>query len=233
MIRIFLTVGVLGLLCSIAACKKDVLPQPKFPLAAAAITDTLEKAGLQGGISESETTSNDEGYTRYVVRSPTEAYSDRICLEEAQANPSSRVIIASASSAIIEGERTLFTTFDQIYISDQFAWEDWKQQIVFATLLYGGFEDEEEVYRAFLGKALPEGENSADWDAQLPGGYCWMRYMPRKSKIFEGEYDIPTWRHSGTLFVKIYESKALFQKHQQDSIKRKEALESVSSAESN
>lgn len=229
LIRIFLTVGVLGLLCSIAACKKDVLPQPKFPLEAAAITATLEKAGLQGEISESETTFNDEGYTRYVVRSPTEAYSDRISLEEAQDNPSSRVIIAGASSAIIESERTLYTTFDQIDISDQFAWEDWKQQIVFATLLYGGFEDEEEVYRAFLGKALPEcedseGEISADWDAQLLGGYCWMRYMPRKSKTFEGEYDIPTWRHSGTLFVKIYESKTLFQKHQQEAIKRKEAL---------
>lgn len=217
----------LGLLCSIAACKKDVLPQPNFPLEEEAITAALEKTGLPGEISESETTSYAEGHSLYVVRSLTEAYSDEISPEEAQANPYSRVIIASASSAITEGERTLYTMFDQKDSSDQFAWEDWNKQIVFTTLLYGGFEDEEDVYRAFVGKALPKGENSEDevslvWDAQLPGGYCWVRYVSRKTKVFEGEYDVPTWRYTGTLFVKIYESQALFQKLEQEAMAAKE-----------
>ena len=93
----------------------------------------------------------------HIVRSPMITYSDTISIEEASVDPSTRLLIAGITSATIEGERVLITVFDQIDVADQMSWEDWKQQIVFATLLYGGFEDEEQVYQAFADKELPYG----------------------------------------------------------------------------
>lgn len=217
-------VVVLGLLCFTAACEKDVLPQPDFPLEEAVITSALKTAGLPGIISDSETESYAEGHIKYVVRSQTEAYSDKISPEEAQANPSSRVIIAGVDSSISEGERTLSIIFDQKDVPEQFAWEDWKKQIVFAALLYGGFEDEEDVYQAFAGKELPksgnlkelpENERPLEWDAQLPGGYCQVFYEPRIIQTIDGEYGIPMRRQSGTMIVKIFKSQTHFQKNQE------------------
>lgn len=212
---ILLAVGLLGVLCFITICKRDVLPQPVFPLEEEAVIAALEKTGLPGKISESETTSG-ERRIQYVVRSQTETYSDSICPEEAYANPYSRVLIASIFSGIIEDERMLSIMFDQKDIPEQFAWENWKQQIVLATLLYGGFKNEDEIYQTILEKAPPAGEDSFEWSAQLSGGYCWVHYNSRKSHTNYGEYEIRKLRHSGTMIVKIFESKALFQKYQEN-----------------
>ena len=104
LIYLFLAVCVLGiLLYSLADCKKDERFQTTFPLEKEVITATLEKAGLPGIISESETTSYTEGHILYVVRSPTETYDDT----------SNSVFLAGISSANYEGERMLSTTFDQ------------------------------------------------------------------------------------------------------------------------
>ena len=130
LIFVFLAVGVLGLLCFVFIFKKDVLPQPTFPLDEEVIIVALEKSGLPGILSESETTSLAEGRKMHIVRSP---------MIEASVDPSTRLLIAGITSVTIEGERVLITVFDQIDVSDQMSWEDWKQQIIFATLLYGGF----------------------------------------------------------------------------------------------
>ncbi len=207
LIFVFLAVGVL-MLCFVSIYKKDVLPQPTFPLDEEVIAVALEKSGLPGILSESETTSSVEGQRMHVVRSPTITYSDIISTEEAYANPSTRLLIAGISSATTEGERVLITVFDQIDVSEQMAWEDWKQQIVFATLLYGGFEDEEQIYQAFAGKELPYGENSFRWDAQLPGGYCTVTYRT------SNETSNPTQKQHALMGVNIYESQALYQRIQ-------------------
>lgn len=212
---ILFTVGVMGVLSALAGFKKDVLPEPPFPLEEETVADALEKSGLPGEISASETDSYGEGHIVYTVRSQTETYSEQTSPEEAEAEPGTRLLVATASSAVIEEGRQLQTIFDQRDISEQFAWEDWKQQIIFATLLYGGFEDEEAVYREFSSKAFPEeegsdGETKASWEASFPKGYCRITYSPRKTKT-EGEYGIPATVHSGTLFVTMYESEAHFQ----------------------
>lgn len=202
----FLTAGVLVMLCFVSGCKKDILSQPTFPLDDEAVSVALEKSGLPGELSKSETASLAEGQRTHAVRSPTITYSDTISLEEAAANPSTRLLLASVSSAAIDGKRALSTVFDQIDVPEQMAWEDWKRQIVFATLLYGGFEEEEQVYKAFAGKEIPNGESFLQWDAQLSGGYCIVTY-----KFFE-EINAPKTKQHAAMCVNIYESKALYQK---------------------
>ncbi|MDE6994215.1 MAG: hypothetical protein K2P41_07285 [Lachnospiraceae bacterium] len=169
LVSIFLAMGAL---CLMSACNKNVLPQADFPLDETAITAALETAGLTGEISESETTSAAEDHVLYVVRSTTETYAETISRKDAQDHPSSRVLVASAAPAIIDGKRTLYTVFEQKDVSNQFAWEDWKEQILFATLLYGGFQTEEEVYQTLCSQAIPEAETPSVWDARLSGGYC-------------------------------------------------------------
>lgn len=221
LIYLFFTAGIFCMLCLITACKKDVLPQPAFPLKEEVITAAIEKTGLPGKISESETTSYGEGHILHVVRSLADTYSDTVSPEEAQANPGSRVLIAGIDSVITEGERQLSIIFDQKEVSEAFAWEDWKQQIVFTALLYGGFENEEDIYQAFYGKEFPEGEDSYQWDAQLPDAYCRVRYDSRKIHTVFDEYGIPGKRQSGTMRVKIYESQELWQKEQDAYIKER------------
>lgn len=207
LIYVFLAAGVLGMLCFVSFYKKDALPQPAFPLDEEVISAALEKSGLPGILSESETTSLAEGRRMHVVRSPIITYSDTISTEEAYANPSTRLLIAGISSGTIEGERVLIIVFDQIDVPDQMSWEDWKQQIVFAALLYGGFEDEEQVYRAFAGKELPYGENAFQrWDAQLPGGYCTVTYRT------SNESSNPKQKRHASMGVNIYGSQALYQR---------------------
>lgn len=198
-----------GMTCSAVVGETDTLPQPAFPLKEEAIILALEKARLPGKISESETVSLVEGQIEYVVRHPTETYSDEISLEEARAKPESRVIVATVSSAMLDGERVIFTSFIPKGAPEQFAWEDWKQQIVFTTLLYGSFEDEEDVYRTFSDKVFPKGEVSFEWDAQLPGGYCVTRYQ---SHMYYDEYGVEKHSNLAILSVSIYESQALYQK---------------------
>ena len=52
---VFLLVCVLGMLCILTGCQKGERFQTAFPLEEKVVTDTLEKVGLPGVISESET----------------------------------------------------------------------------------------------------------------------------------------------------------------------------------
>lgn len=198
-----------SLLCALAGCQRNALPQPDFPLTENTITDALEKTGLPGVISESETYSSVEGHIAYTLRDPTETYEDT----------ENKVLIAGISSAITEGERFLgmiFLSAPDKPVSLPFAWEDWKQQIVFTTLLFGSFEDTEQVYRAFSNKRVPDDEEKFKWDVQLPGGYCTVSYSFNSNL-----------RSSYTVFINIYESKSLYEKQYEEMMKWKEELEQI------
>lgn len=214
LIYVFLAVCVLGVLFSLTGSKKDERFQTTFPLEEEVVTATLEKVGLPGIISESETESYRRGHIQYVVRSPTETYD----------GTNNRLFFAYISSANYEGERVLYTIFDESVDSEQIVWEDWKQQIVFATLLYGGFENEEEVYQAFLekevpkdffGKAveLPGGYSRVSYrgDVQLSEGYCRVSYTFSSHRTYD-EDGFPIKKQSASLRVDIYESYELYQK---------------------
>lgn len=91
-------------------------------------------------------------------------------------------------------------------------WEDWKTQIVFATLLYGSFEDEEEFYRAFSEQEIPEDEETFKWDAQLPSGYCSVGYRVLDSEFECGSRGKRILKQHYMMELSIYESESLYQR---------------------
>ncbi|MCE5235720.1 MAG: hypothetical protein LLF87_06665 [Eubacteriales bacterium] len=207
-----------GVICSLAGCQKSNLPQPDFPLEEDAILAALEQAGLPGVISESETRSSHEGHMAYTLRDPAKTYGDT----------GNKVVTAGISSAITEGERFLSMIF--LSAPDEpatlpFTWEDWRRQIIFTTLLFGGFEDEEAVYRAFSDKETPEDEESFGWEAQLPGGYCTVSYNLIASKATSSFPDPIVNRASYTVRVTVYESKSLYQRMYQEMMDVRKEME--------
>lgn len=200
-IPLFLTVCVLAAL--LAGCKKENQFQTTFPLDAETVTAAMEKTGLPGVISESETTSAAENHMHYVIRSETETF-------EGSDYP---LLVADISSASFDDGRMLATIFDQKVEANQMVWEDWKQQFLFAAALYGGFENEEALYQAFSGKELPKGETTFAWDAQLPEGYCRVSYSYRSNTTYD-EAGFAVKNQSAILQVKIYESQELYQQLQ-------------------
>lgn len=199
--KAILTIAVcaLAMVCLLAGCKKNEPLPSTFPLKEDAIISALEETGLSGKISESETESYSDRHIAYVVRSETETYGDS----------DNGVMVASVSSAATDDGRVLFTVFDRINV-EQFSWEDWKEQIRFATILFGGFGEENAVYQAFCEKELP-GNQPHEWDEQLPGGYCRMIFIPRSQKILD-EKGFEVWLQSAYLRVNIYETYELYQK---------------------
>lgn len=174
--------------------------QTDFPLTAETVTDALSRSGLAGEISETETDSWAEGHSLFVIR-------DRSKATEAVKNGR---FVASLSSVAYEDGRVLYATFDQEVASEQIDWEAWRQQLILAALLYGGSEDGDAIYRAFLENELPEGAAQAQWTAQLSGGYCAVAYMPRTNTTYD-ENNIPVKQYAAHLQVNLYESYELCQ----------------------
>lgn len=185
-------------LWNLSGCQQE---KDKFILTEEKITEALASSGLSGTISETETTSYAEGHIQYTIRD-----SAQTC----EISENSR-FIASAASANQHGGRILYTTFDQPVSQKQIVWEDWKPQILFAALLYGGFEDPEEVYQAFLGKTISEDAAAAQWSAPLFNGYCVISYSLRNNSTYDEE-GFQVVSQSACLRVNIYESQALYQK---------------------
>lgn len=213
LVSIFLVFSVVGLL---PACQKAEQPQPAFPLKEEVVTAALEQTGLPGKICKSETQSYRKGHVLYTVRNQPEP-----------------LPMVAVSSALTEGERYLSLIFISPPVSEQipFTWDDWKQQLLFTALLCGSFSDEEELYRAFSQQTAAEGEiPSADktqrleWFAQLPAGYCRVRYNLAESSIESSSLGTIVLAWSPRLYVTIYESKSLYDKME---LERKKALERV------
>jgi len=218
-----LSACVLGLLCSLTGCKDEKRFQTAFPLKEEALIEAMEKAGLEGVISESESepslqTKGRTQYVHYVVRRDAEQHYD----------PETGPWFTDVISADHKGKRMLYTTFAQRVPSAQLAWEEWKPQIVLAALLYGGFENGEELYQALLDKELPEAKISAapnalppggydtvyTLDAQLPGGYCTVScHILSRTVYDENHFEVKL--HTATLRVNIYESCELYQELKQ------------------
>lgn len=184
------------------------LPCPSFPLDEAAVRDALERSGLEGEISASETDSYGEGHVIYVIRSRAvtgsgEAFGPDTAPEEG-------LLVASSSSALRDGARVYQAWFNQRDVSETFRWEDWKPWLVFAALQYGGMTDEEEIFRAFRELEVPESRDTAVWMLPLSGGYCVISYGVR-------DYDQPrddapaVKAHSGTMCLYLYPNRESFE----------------------
>lgn len=174
--------------------------QTDFPLTAEVVTDALARSGLAGEISESESEPQAGYSSSFVIR-------DKAKATEAAKNGR---FVATITSAERESGRVLYIVFDQEIESEQIDWDAWKPQLIFAALLYGGFEDEEALYRALLGNELPEGQTQVSWSSSLPEGYCIAAYMPRTNTTYD-ENNIPVKRYAAHLQVNLYESHATYQ----------------------
>ena len=192
----------------LAYLRGEMLAQNVFPLSEEKVSDALGKSGLSGSISPSESTSYGQGHMVYVVRSEAETYSS---------DPGAgKVMVATVSSMIDDSGRRLQTMFERLNVSDPFVWEDWKKQLVFSALLYGGFGDEEEIYRALAAEEVPkstnfEGTIQAKWFLDLSGGYCRITYSTHRGATIYNEYGVPSRGYDGILGVHIYESKAAYE----------------------
>lgn len=205
--RLICTFTAFVVVCSLAGCQKSGLPQPDFPLTEDAILSAQSQTGLPGIISD--TFSSVEGHTAYTLYHPTKTYG----------RADSRVITAAISSALTDGGRFLSVELDSLTVTEkpEFKWEDWKQQFEFATLLYGGFADAEEVFRAFSAKDangakvrpkgnLSPGPETYKWAAQLPNAFCTVSYtLYNTSKLdYKSGAVVNSWRCR--LNISFYES---------------------------
>ena len=119
------------------------------------------------------------------------------------------MFVASVSSVQLTDGRLLYTTFVQHRDSDQFQWADWKQQIVSAAMLYGGFADEEAVYQALSEQGDPA-DGEYRWEAALPEGCCRVSYGAKDNKTYDADgFEVHT--YTATLRVDVFETRALYE----------------------
>ena len=189
----------LAIFCILTGCQKNREFQTVFPLDAATVNETLTKAGLPGSVREDETYSQQEGHVSYTIRRAPEHPDE----------PEDGVFVASVSSVQLTDGRLLYTTFVQHRDSDQFQWADWKQQIAFAAMLYGGFADEEAVYQALSEQGDPA-DGEYRWEAELPEGCCRVSYSAKDNKTYDEDgFEVHT--YTATLRVNIFETRALYE----------------------
>ena len=189
----------LAIFCILTGCQKSREFQTVFPLDAATVNETLTKAGLLGSVREDETYSQQEGHVSYTIRRAPEHPDE----------PEDGVFVASVSSVQLTDGRLLYTTFVQHRDSDQFQWADWKQQIVFAAMLYGCFADEEAVYQALSEQGDPA-DGEYRWEAELPEGYCRVSYGAKDNKTYDADgFEVHT--YTATLRVDVFETRALYE----------------------
>lgn len=192
----------------LAYLRGETLAQSVFPLSEEEVNDALWKSGLPGSISPAESTSYGPGHSVFVVRSEPEAYYAE--------SGTGKVMVATASSTIDDSGRRLQTMFYLMDVPDSFVWANWKKQLVFSALLYGGFVDEEEIYRALAAEEVPkstnlEGTVQAEWFLDLSGGFCRVTYSTHRGSTRYNEYGVPSRGYDGMLGVHFYESKAAYE----------------------
>jgi len=115
---------------SFLGCEKQTLTMPEYPLDSTTIDKALKEAELSWMIIAEEDSSF-AGQTVYTLNKNGE-------------------MVATISSAIKGVERYLHISFSS-YHNNEYSLpkEEWEKAIVFATLLYGGFDNTHQVYNQF------------------------------------------------------------------------------------
>jgi hypothetical protein len=188
----------------------ETLPQPEFPLTEEAVNAALEQSGFPGEISAEETQSYQEGHIAYSIRDDSRTYT-------AGGNA---VLSAGISSSLVDGVRFLAVSLplpSQKEPPEPFQWEDMKPELVMAALLYGGFTDEEEIYRAFSEEEFPQEQKVGQWTEpvtdwgqwtkDLTGGYCQVTVKRTREPIGSTPY-------TETRTIKIFQSEEAYQDYQ-------------------
>lgn len=193
------------------------LLEPEFPLSEDVINDALDELGLDWVISQDETqqiSKEDVEGILYTLRDPEEMHNE---------HSTAKRLYGGVSSGYVEGKRQLSMTLDSSghgLDGVPFSWEDWKQVIVLGTILYGGFEDEEEVYRALSELEVPDDDGTLKWDVPLSKGYCNVQRGAIQTSPLKGRY---------VLWITFNESEEIYQKEMQKKEElRKQTLREMS-----
>ena len=195
--------ALLCVLCFWMGCaRKGETPSERERIDAA-----LAESGLMGDVSESESYPQDGGSRhQYVIRNETETY-------EGTDTPQFVANVVFADDA--DGPMML-TVFHQNGVwedsSRRIQWEDWKNQFVFAALLQGGFDREDEIYRAFCHREMPDRMEPVGLDAQLSDGrYCTAVLSCMSQKAYD-DRGFEVRRYSATARINVYASYEQYQK---------------------
>lgn len=223
--HIFVVLFIISL-AALSACKEDSsfpdspgstakerMSEPEFPLDRETLMKTVDELGLSCVISDDESRESlsreNTVYSNYVLRDPGRKYHE---------DGLDTVLYGGIISGIVDGNRYLSAIFDaksHLVHDRPFAWEDWKQEIIFITVLYGGFEDKEEVYRALSKLEVPDDDNVLKWGVPLSNGYCGVQRSRISQSPAPGGY---------TLWINFYETEELYLKAEQE---KKEAQKKV------
>ncbi|MDC7290605.1 hypothetical protein NXH76_22710 [Blautia schinkii] len=181
------------------------LPEPEFPLSEDVVNDALDELGLDWDISEDEIqqiSGDDVEGIIYTFCDPVKTQSE---------DSTAAFFYGGVSSGLVEGKRQLSLALESGghgLDGVPFAWEDWKQMIVLGTKLYGGFENEEEVYRALSELEVPDDDSRLKWGVPLSKGYCNVQRGAIQTSPSKGRY---------ALWINFYESEENYQQELQKS----------------
>lgn len=171
------------------------LAEPTFPLAQSDIQAVLDELSLPWIIIQ-------EGTRHSFYDQEATMFSLRDIEKKLNEESENTILYAGISSGIERGSRELDVSLaaGSFGLAEKpFAWEDWKQEIILATILYGGFESREEVYRALARLDVPEDDRGFKQGVSLSNGYCVV--TKSKSRPVSGDYVV--WIH-------FYASEALY-----------------------
>lgn len=154
-------------------CKKQTLPVPQYPLDSDTISVALEEWGLSCTIEEDDWVRKEwQGQSLYNLYSTDNGE-----------------FAAGISSRQKDGERLLFISFPPFYYTNAISAKEHENAIAFATLLFGGFKDQQQVYNMFTreydrknterkqyevsGRSLtPMREGESCWERKIGGTTC-------------------------------------------------------------
>lgn len=142
------------------------LSQPDFPLSEEDIVAAVEAQELNWTIGQREQDETADHRTVYGLVQP-----------ESGKNFSTIFVSTFQTEEIGRGlNMTLSISRDQLHwpLEEPHNWDEWKNLLKLSAQLYGGFEDDEEIYHACAATELPL-EETLLWNGTLTGGYCRVR----------------------------------------------------------
>ena len=158
----------------LTALQNELTPMPQtgqssgaslaFPLTEQAVTDAVNAVGLPLTVAADETQSYAEGHIVYTLRNGGEDIYPWC---------------AVSSSVYDGGKRYLQVIYLQAEGEDtSFRCEDWQKPITLAGMLWGGFDDDGQLYRQLSALPLPEDATSTGftWRTDVKGGFCTVGY---------------------------------------------------------
>ena len=173
-----------------------------FPLSEKAVTTALNDVGLPLTISSEETQSFTEGQITYTLRSGGE----------------DRFPWGAVSSAVYGGGKRFcqVTHLEAAGEDITFHWEDWQKTVTLAGKLWGGFDDDDQLYRQLSDLNIPDDTvTGASWETDTNGGFCRVSYSVTMIQSKPSHVNFT---------ITFYESQQEYRQMMKESLQQRESL---------